>query len=218
MCGVVAIKQLEGRSFPLAEFKLLMSEASIRGVHATGVSYSIDGQVKTVKLPVKCGEFPFPEELSRCDGAIGHLRYSTSDLRYNQPNQIGELALAHNGVVTQAAPESWPEKFGVHCETKNDSEILLQLLARGTHPITLRETSQACVTLTPESISFWRNEQRPLYYVQTEDYVAAASTADIIKRALGLEATRTSPCVVYDFDGSMFLLRQYVPPLEDLQL
>lgn len=222
MCGIVAVKQKRGHPFPLHAFISLMEEASIRGVHATGVSYFLDDRVRTFKTPKPMSLKNLPssvlKELSSCDGAIGHVRYSTSDLQFNQPFQIGELALVHNGVVSQADPSKWEELFGVSCATRNDSEILLHVAAsKPYHPVTLENTSQACALLEQDSISFWRNAQRPLYYVETDEYLAAASTKDIIKRALGKSSIRTEPFTVYRFDGQFLATQPYPIIEEDLQ-
>ena len=55
---------------------------------------------------------------------IGHCRYSTSDLQYNQPIYNDDYSIAHNGVVSQEMPERWKELYGYDCKTKNDSELI----------------------------------------------------------------------------------------------
>src|SRR5690606_27463593 len=206
MCGLVGIVMKQtGKQFPVSHFVALMNEARIRGQHATGVSYFHNGKVVTHKEPVPADRFEFPEELANSPLAIGHLRYSTSDLQYNQPNSTPVRSLVHNGVVTQEPYDQWEDLFGVKCETRNDSEIFLRLMERGVHPLSLVNTSQACIAMETiggkQRMSWWRNEQRPLYYVELSDLFVVASTKDIIKRALGNvgEIRECVPCVNYCF-------------------
>lgn len=70
--------------------------------------------------------------------AIGHTRYSTtgfSNIKNSQPILIdykkGQLAVAHNGNLTNAAElRAWMENKGHIFQSTNDSEIILHLVAR----------------------------------------------------------------------------------------
>lgn len=220
MCGIVGVKQPDGSTFPVLAFSKLMEQASIRGVHATGVSYSLDCRLVTRKEPVPWDRFELPQaQMVLSTGAIGHLRYSTSDLDYNQPNHVGGLSLVHNGVVSQADPSTWEELFGVQCETRNDSEILARMMLDGRHPLTLVDSSQACIAIDDKgTIRFWRNEYRPLYFSFFAGALVVASTSDIIRRALPLtEVVRCDPCVEYTWDGKLLTSVQIREPMEDMQ-
>lgn len=228
MCGLVGIAVTSwGTKFPTQQFKALMAEARIRGQHATGVAWAYDYGHRIKKDPVPEDQFDYPD-LDGSQIAIGHLRYSTSDLEFNQPNAVDNMSLVHNGVVTQEPPERWEELFGVKCDTRNDSEILVRHMEKGEHPLHLVNTSQACIAINAEpegdrSLYFWRNEQRPLYYVQFPEFIVVASTADIIHRALDVpldQIKQCEPCRSYSFsvgdNGELHstLVRE---PLEDLQ-
>lgn len=209
MCGLVGLAMKPGFEFNTRAFGALMKEAQIRGQHATGISYVVDHVLHTLKEPVPQDKFKYPAELSQATVAIGHLRYSTSDLEFNQPNATEFQALAHNGVVTQAPPEQWEQMFRVNCKTRNDSEILLQMFQKETpeHPLFLHESSQACVMIdvdpAGDSLMFWRNEQRPLYFYEDDAFLAVASTRDILVRAGYAENIQECmPCVHYTYNST----------------
>lgn len=229
MCGLVGIAVREhGVKFPVDLFKELMEEARIRGQHATGIGWATAFGSHVEKQAVPHDKFVYPMGFDQSVVAIGHLRYSTSDLEFNQPNFGNEMTLVHNGVVSQEPPETWEETFGVKCQTRNDSEILLQLMEQNRmHPLHLVNTSQACIAIQADGsdprehiLMFWRNEQRPLYYYNGHpDYIVVASTADIIKRVMNVFPTACIPCDTYSYvvgDGLLYHT-QVRKPLEDLQ-
>jgi glutamine phosphoribosylpyrophosphate amidotransferase len=174
--------------------KRVFLESKIRGMHATGVSYVKGGEVHTTKEAVPADRFNFNfEEYLNEDGnlyLIGHCRYSTSDLEYNQPIGNGSLSVAHNGVITQELSEHWKELYGYDCETKNDSELLLHTIQENVSP--LRRWKDAsisvCVLSREKTLKFFRNGKRPQYLTSIPNGVIITSTADIPKRA-GLEGT-----------------------------
>jgi glutamine phosphoribosylpyrophosphate amidotransferase len=196
MCGVIGLVNKNfSKSFPTELLRSMANEAQIRGQHATGAAVIHDnGYIAHNILSVPASVFPV-EEIAygyNTRAAIVHCRYSTSDLSYNQPmiamdrdNFQAEIALIHNGVVSQADPSAWKETYGVDCYGRNDSEILLRLFERGDHPLHVVPSSQACIAINAieHEFCFWRNEQRPLYYAITDDYIAVASTRDILLRS-----------------------------------
>ena len=197
MCGIVGA--VCNNTEKNVEFiKELYTQSQIRGKHATGISWVNEyNTVQTMsssepaKTFVKCF-IDFPEKITM----IGHVRYSTSDLKYNQPLQQNGVAMVHNGVITQEDPTKWENDFG-YCdfETKNDSEILLKSIIEGeSHFHKFPEASIACAYIkSPDSgVSFSRNGTRPIWYIETDFGLFLASTKDILLRALGvcgLEAT-----------------------------
>jgi asparagine synthetase B (glutamine-hydrolysing) len=112
---------------------------------------------------------------------IGHCRYSTSDLEFNQPMYHNEKSIVHNGVITQELPENWKELYGYDCMTKNDSELVLH----SSDP--LREfshMSMGVVELYKErKLRFYRNGKRPLYLTNVPSGSIITSTANIAERA-----------------------------------
>ena len=116
---------------------------------------------------------------------MGHVRYSTSDLRYNQPMATDDMAIVHNGVISQETSESWKEKYGFETVTANDSELILKALESGNNPLEyFHPASMAvCGVDAEKKIIAFRNEERPLYLCQDENIIVFSSTEDILKRS-----------------------------------
>jgi glutamine phosphoribosylpyrophosphate amidotransferase len=158
-------------------------------MHATGISYVKHGKIITEKRPVPADEFPFnfPSYVNE-DGSlylIGHCRYSTSDLEFNQPIANENLSVVHNGVITQELPEKWKELYGYDCETKNDTELILHTAEDCISPLLRwKDSSLAVVELHVDKvIRFYRNGKRPLYLTSISNGCIITSTADVPKRA-----------------------------------
>lgn len=191
MCGIIGMYTDNYGAHSRALLKQLFIESQIRGKHATGVSFIKGGKVKTSIKQIPSIEFvksyafhSLPAKLR----LIGHCRYSTSDLKYNQPIQLGEQSVVHNGVITQEDPKYWKEHFKYHCTTRNDSELLLRcLLARKyNNPfIKFKTSSVAAIHLNGKqnSFTFFRNGTRPLWWCVYLGSVIVASTKDIVVRA-----------------------------------
>jgi glutamine phosphoribosylpyrophosphate amidotransferase len=185
MCAVIgAILQKP----TLQDFDMLhrvFLESKIRGMHATGISYVKNDRVVTEKHPVPANEFPFNfAEYVNEDGnlyLIGHCRYSTSDLEYNQPIGNDLHSIVHNGVISQELPERWKELYNYDCETKNDSELVLHSHSP------LEEfpdmSMGVCELTNDKKLLAYRNGKRPLYLTSISNGCIITSTADIPKRA-----------------------------------
>lgn len=189
MCSVIGaiIKEPSAEDFLMLHRVFL--ESKIRGMHATGISYVKHGKIITEKLPVPADEFPFyfPSYVNE-DGSlylIGHCRYSTSDLEFNQPIANENLSVVHNGVITQELPEKWKELYGYDCETKNDTELILHTAEDCISPLVRwKDSSLAVVELHVDKvIRFYRNGKRPLYLTSISNGCIITSTADVPKRA-----------------------------------
>jgi len=114
---------------------------------------------------------------------IAHTRYSTSDLKYNQPLGNDRLAIVHNGVISQSNPKGWKKEFGLTTKTTNDSELILQSLNAGEHPLNKFKGSMAVCGISEDGELFaFRNSERPLWYQQFGNGVIFASTKDILWR------------------------------------
>lgn len=189
MCAVIGtvLKNPSLKDFEI--LKRVFLESKIRGMHATGLSYVKANSIVTQKLPVSADKFPFDfESYLNEDGnlyLIGHCRYSTSDLEYNQPIANANLSVVHNGVITQELPEHWKELYGYDCETKNDTELLLHTIQENVSP--LRRWKDAslsvCVLQAAKEIKVFRNGKRPIYLTSLANGVIITSTADIALRA-----------------------------------
>ena len=189
MCSVIGAIIKEPRAEDFLMLHRVFLESKIRGMHATGISYVKHGNIITEKRPVPADEFPFnfPSYVNE-DGSlymIGHCRYSTSDLEFNQPIANENLSVVHNGVITQELPENWKELYGYDCETKNDTELILHTAEDCISPLLRwKDSSLAVIELHVDKvIRFYRNGKRPLYLTNISNGCIITSTADVIKRA-----------------------------------
>lgn len=185
MCAVIGALLQKPTQQDFDMIRRVFHESKIRGMHATGLSYVKNGEIQTVKHPVPADEFPFDfDSYVNEDGnlyLIGHCRYSTSDLEYNQPMSSSHKSIVHNGVITQELPENWKELYGYDCMTKNDSELVLH----SNDPLQeFSHMSMSVVELQKDrKIRFYRNGKRPLYLSSVENGSIITSTADIANRA-----------------------------------
>lgn len=185
MCSVIGAIIKEPRAEDFLMLHRVFLESKIRGMHATGISYVKHGKIITEKRPVPADEFPFnfPSYVNE-DGSlylIGHCRYSTSDLEFNQPIGNDTHAIVHNGVITQELPENWKNIYNYECETKNDSELVLH---SGSPLEEFPDMSMGVCELTNDKkLLVYRNGKRPLYLTSIPSGCIITSTADIAKRA-----------------------------------
>jgi glutamine phosphoribosylpyrophosphate amidotransferase len=206
MCSVIGALIQNPTSKDFEIIRKVFLESKIRGMHATGLSYIKANSVVTQKLPVSADKFPFDfESYLNEDGnlyLIGHCRYSTSDLEYNQPISNGTHSIVHNGVITQELAENWDKLFNYKCETKNDSELVLH---SGSPLEEYTDASMAVCELTVDKkLLTYRNGKRPLYLTSLVNGVIITSTADIPKRAgIKMPAVEVPMNTYLTFDENM---------------
>ena len=193
MCAVIGAVLSNPTKKDFAMIRRVFLESKIRGLHATGMSFlpRWSKEVVTIKDSIPADKFVavhlhddnFKDILNE-DGnlyLIGHCRYSTSDLEYNQPLYTSNKSIVHNGVITQELPENWKELYGYDCITKNDSELVLH------SPDPLKEFAHmsmgVCELYSEKKMRVYRNGKRPLYLTSVENGCIVTSTADIPKRA-----------------------------------
>jgi len=210
MCAVIGAILKNPSLADLESVKKVFLESKIRGMHATGMSIIFNNKVLTFKEPVPADRFVHLDDLKEMindDGnlyLIGHCRYSTSDLLYNQPIANETHSIVHNGVITQELPENWSKIFHYTCETKNDSELVLYSdNALGEYP----DASMAVCELSVEKkLTAYRNGKRPLYMTNLENGILFTSTADIPKRAEIVGTTVEVPMDTYvTFDENLVM-------------
>jgi glutamine phosphoribosylpyrophosphate amidotransferase len=187
MCAVIGaiIKDPKPSDFDM--IRRVFHESRIRGLHATGMSVIFNNKVMTFKDPVPADKFIHLdnlEEMVNDDNVlylIGHCRYSTSDLEYNQPIANDEHAIVHNGVITQELAENWDKLFNYKCLTKNDSELVLH----SDSPLEeFPDASMAVCELTDnKKLLVYRNGKRPLYLNMLPNGCIITSTENIAIRA-----------------------------------
>lgn len=192
MCGIIAVKG----KITHKELTSLLNEAQIRGKHATGVARWNFKTNKIEAIVDSIASKQFTQKYSKeleiwCNDyivLIGHTRYSTSDLRYNQPIYDESLALAHNGVVSQESPDKWAYK----CQTANDSELLFRYIKEHSNLDNIeqkfKDLSYATVWIESAQLNAKRNGLRPLWKFSSTDVEIYASTKDILERAGYIDA------------------------------
>jgi hypothetical protein len=214
MCGIIGFKHVGPIVNPAMSrrfIEALLRWSKIRGLHATGISWTHGDSLQTLKRSLPADEFmQLPEwdaiwEKTPKAGIL-HTRYSTSgsaDIeKNNQPLALSQLALVHNGLVSMATKEEFERQYGVRCTTENDSEIVLrkvsQHYAKGK---LMHEAVQdgmkeiydvhppifACGLLDGEGELFcFRDHIRPMYLwnIPSINLLGFCSTLDIFKRAV----------------------------------
>ena len=193
MCGIVGVSLdfIEPRQIELVKKVLL--ESQIRGLHASGITWSDDNKLHSRIAPVPMSELlhdnPSLLEKTLTEGhhmrMIAHVRYSTSDLEFNQPIIDEDLAIVHNGVITQSPSYGWESEFSLKISTKNDSELILRTLQNNEDPIDkFPDASIAYISLDKTGDIFYaRNGKRPLYVTPFRNGYILTSTKDIMLRA-----------------------------------
>ena len=209
MCGVLGITIADFNERDYGIIRSLFQQSMIRGKHATGVSYVKNGKVHTIKEPIPADEFISKQNLENWrneDGnlyCIGHIRYSTSDLRFNQPFATDELGVVHNGVISQEPPSTWSQLFGYETETANDSELVLRAMEKNENPLTVFNPASmaVCVVHADKKLSAFRNHERPLYYYSDDRVTIFASTKDILKRSGVNNSVKTQMFRTYNVEN-----------------
>ena len=217
MCAVIGAVLLKPTEQDFNMIRRVFIQSKIRGLHATGLSTIPwwTKEIQTFKEPVSADKFTHLDNLEDMiadDGnlyLIGHCRYSTSDLQYNQPLYKRDKSIVHNGVITQELPENWKSLYGHECETKNDSELVLH----SENP--LQEFSHmsmgVCELTLDHKVRFYRNGKRPLYLTLLQNGCIITSTADIAIRA-NVPGTPTAieASTYYTVDSTGSITKEYV--------
>ena len=190
MCGIIGFSSRHVLPSDLEILRRVMIESRIRGKHASGVAWYNGKAIQSLVLPVSIDILLEKFDLhSTIYGGqislIAHSRYSTSDIKYNQPLVGTKIAIAHNGVITQDNPSNWEKTYGYKCETKNDSELLLKALENKDNPMKVFPNSSiAAVILSDKgTVKPIRNGVRPLWQGEIGQGIIYASTYDILHRA-----------------------------------
>jgi glutamine phosphoribosylpyrophosphate amidotransferase len=189
MCGVLGITIRDFKEEDCDLIRNLFLESMIRGKHATGVSYVKHDEVVTIKEAIPANEFIKKQDIlgwRNEDGnlyCIGHVRYSTSDLRFNQPIATNKRSIVHNGVITQESPDTWEDIYGYQTDTANDSELILKAWEDNPLQVFHPSSMSVCSVDNDKILTAFRNEARPLWYSQWNNGIVFASTEDILKRS-----------------------------------
>jgi glutamine phosphoribosylpyrophosphate amidotransferase len=226
MCSVIGAVLRKPSKQDFDMIRRVFIESKIRGLHATGMSFlpHWSKDIQTIKDSIPADKFVVIhlhddnlQDMVADDGnlyLIGHCRYSTSDLEYNQPLNDTKKSIVHNGVITQELPENWKELYGYECITKNDSELVLHSedpLSEFSHM-----SMGVCELYSNKKLRIYRNGKRPLYLTSIKNGVIITSTSDIAKRAnIGGETSEVKMNQYMTFD---FKIKATVQSVNNQQL
>lgn len=192
MCGIVGCfpKQKYISADEFKNFDQLMHESKIRGMHAYGIAYKVNGIWKTYKSFTLDLIFDaIAGENLEC--LVGHTRYDTSGdwrtLENNQPVVVGNDFLVFNGVIRMTTKEEREKEFEEEYTIDNDGEILLNMLKRNNWEsasalLQEKEVSYAGIQVANGLVTYYRNERRPLWRYDDGECLWIASTKDILER------------------------------------
>ena len=229
MCAVIGMILQSPNEADFAMVRRVFLESMIRGKHATGMSFlpHWSKEVQTIKEPISADKFIAEhldnytlEDMLNEDGnlyLIGHCRYSTSTLEFNQPIYNNDKSIVHNGVITQELPENWKELYGYDCMTHNDSELVLH------SPDPLNEFAHmsmaVCELNANKQLRVYRNGKRPLYLTSKDKACIITSTSDIAARAKIGGVTIELPMNQYTtFDSELTMgITKVITPEQDFQ-
>lgn len=216
MCGIIGIR-CRDKEISEMVFKELLIQSQIRGKHATGIAYFNGKKIKSIVEATPAKKFAEKQNFPASEYMIGHVRYSTSDLNYNQPI-TDRISIVHNGIITQEPFKNWEKHFGYSdYQTRNDTEILLKCLQLKKQPfIEFPNASAAVGVLEDNKMYCFRNNTRPLWIFQSVMEVDGvplfsgfASTKDIITRTFEefdsmfeVEIIPVEPFMKYIFMGN----------------
>lgn len=215
MCGILAFSgknTAQNRELIVA----LMLQLSLRGTHATGIATVVNNQLRVVRMPVDAKTFfervtlDSPSNSNPDLKLIGHTRYSTSDLQWNQPVDNGYTALVMNGVISQEPPEKWPEAYRPY-STRNDAEIALNASMKGHYGCYNGSFAIAELQING-SLLVYRNAYRPMWAACGPDqsWCVVSSTADSLLRC-GLKPFRMAPGEVIDIGNvPMVVIEKFI--------
>lgn len=165
--------------------KKLLSNSKIRGVHSFGYSSYVGKGLVTRKF-LDFGKFQDSLETDKPNKFIAHFRYSTSgDFRNeenNQPLQVGNVALAFNGVISQKSKSEIELEYDTELLGDNDGYLLLEKYTDQTF-IRKPAITFAAVGMKDGKVFALRNSKRPLWYAETSGAKIYASTRDILNRS-----------------------------------
>lgn len=193
MCAIIGV-QCSSSEENFNKIESLFIQSKIRGLHATGISYILGDKLITKKESIPADVFikdfnvrkTFQNEKQIT--LIGHCRYSTSDILYNQPIADDVFSIVHNGVITQEPFERWKNLYKYDCDTKNDSELLFRYMKEGRNIKDFHDyfgnISFALLGLNVSGNMFvCRNSLRPLWKVERGNDVFYVSTQNILIRS-----------------------------------
>lgn len=209
MCGIVAAHLDNVTNENIETIKKVLLETEIRGKHASGISWYDGKKLNYIKKPIPISELLQTFDLNdivydNTIRMISHIRYSTSDIEYNQPIGDGTSYIVHNGVISQADSSLWQQLYGYVCETNNDSELLYNEIKNNGDYLNKFKGCSASYAFIDSmgNIKYGRNSLRPQWKSDLPNGYIISSTKNILLRAGLTNFTQIAPD-----DGKEFITR-----------
>lgn len=194
MCGIVGYEPIEPTADVFDAFGRLFDESRIRGQHAYGITTSLPNGLFTHR---SFDWKEIPAAFCQNRSTIAHTRYCQSGdwrvMENNQPILAAEMALGFNGCIHMGTKEEFEAAFSVQCQSDNDGEVFLRLIADAADPNDLRARAEQVLDMFTGSFAgVWlaygklfagRNARRPLWKCDAYGARWYASTGDIFRRA-----------------------------------
>lgn len=207
-CGVFGMNSFSGKDVAGQVYYGLYA-LQHRGQESAGIASNLDGEITLRKAMGLVQEAITSEDIQDLTGdiAIGHCRYSTfedSNVINAQPlvgkSKKLQISIVHNGTLLNASElKGLLEDSGVMFQTQNDSEVILNLLARSSKDLeqALRNTLNvikggfAIVMTVGEYLIGIRDPHgiRPLIMGRTDDNYVLASESCALD-VIGAEIVR----------------------------
>ncbi len=191
MCAVIGFAADKPTDVHLHHLINLFTESQVRGLHAFGFSYILEGRVKTFRSNNLEDIIRSLKTVWPVSELIGHCRYSTSgdwqQPENNQPLVKREQALVFNGVISMKTKIEMEREFGIDMSSDNDGEIALHYYNLNVDQcmrwIKEGKFSFAGIFLNSAIMVAIRNKSRPMATMTKDGALFIGSTVDIFARA-----------------------------------
>lgn len=207
MCGHVGIFGKDINTQTVSAFEDLLYMDALRGEHATGVAMiSPNATARVIKKPLTAALFLDSADVATAMRSaassvalLGHNRYATQGALNEEnahPFSHGHITMAHNGTLRTRRGLS-----GLESDYEVDSNHIAYTLSRAEPETFLGRLNGAYALVwhnsTENTISFARNNDRPMYIakVKDKDIYMYASEIGMLYAA----ATRKKRDIVFDY-------------------
>jgi len=199
MCGLFGLFTKKNSTGLYDLLTALAVNTEARGKDATGFTW-LDkrGRMKHRKEALPSSEFVDQQywkwmQRRLPKAVVGHCRFTTKgspEINENNHPHVGErYSMAHNGTLKGYEYRPWTEL----CQTECDSEALLRVMELGDNATkgvqriynAFYQSDFACIVVDKKTknVIFFRNPKRPLRVWRGKNFVAIASTEQILERS-----------------------------------
>jgi len=194
MCAIIGFKG----EYDSSLLRPIFDNSRIRGIHAFGYSFYLDGVLTTKKF-LKYTEFVDSIDSDKPNLFIAHFRYSTSGdymtICNNQPLTKKDFSIAFNGVISQKTMKEMEQEFKIKLPADNDGFILMEKY-EDLEFISNPKYSFAMIGLVGGELIAIRNNNRPMWISDIGVNTVICSTKDIFNRSGIQQASEVQPLII----------------------